>query len=148
MPGMAPAKVQHWAVRITRSQKKEATPHWDEESRSWIITLSEKIECGPLVHLLMGHETGRDYDNCTDGHEVTVVMRFRRGGYRQGMRPWKLRVTAEFDGGLVEVELNPADIMALLAKPTNPQGDGKAHGESAGTNKQQMNVKRTTVIRV
>lgn len=108
----------------------------------------EKSECDEFLHMLMHEETGENYDECTDGHTITVVLRFRRGGWRQGLRPWRLHARVDADNGLVNVAINPSDIMALLAKPTNPQGEGKAHAESSGNNKQQMQVKRTTVIRV
>lgn len=147
MPGPAPAKVQHWAVRLTHVQKETCAPVWDDEECAWIITVSEKAECSELLHMIMREETGDRYTECTDGHEIKVIIRFRRGGYRQGLRTWRQRTHADIDG-VMSVPINANDVLPLLAKPTNPQGSGKASGTAAGSNRQQMSVKRTTVIRV
>lgn len=61
---------------------------------------------------------------------------------------WKDSCDVSIDNGAVTAKININDVMSLLSKPTNPQGDGKAAGEASGSNKQRMSVKRTTVIRV
>ena len=147
MPGPAPAKVQHYARRLSFFQKQDVTPVWDEEEKKWIITITEKIKCDELIHLLLHEETGESYTDCSDGHDINVVFRFRRGGYRQGLRPWRMRAVTKVDS-VFELEISAGDIRSLLSQPTAPHGEGKASGEAAGSTKQQMNVKRTTVIRV
>jgi hypothetical protein len=140
--------VQHWAVRLSRTIKQELTPVWDAEARTWVISIEEDIACDDFLHSLMSDESGDSYSTCQAGkHHSTVLLRFRRGGFRQGLRPWKLRTTVNVDG-IMSFPIDPNVIMSLLAKPTDPQGDGKARTEASGSNRQQMRVKRTTVIRV
>lgn len=148
MPGVAPAKVQHMALKVSRAVGKECTPYWEEEAQTWVIALDETIECGDLIHMLLKHETGGNYSDCSEGHTSRVVLRFRRGAYRQGLRPWKDTCRVQLDDGAADFPVSMNQIMALLAKPTNPQGEGKASSEAPGSNKQQMSVKRSTVIRV
>lgn len=148
MPGIAPAKVQHIAIKISRSLKREVVPHWDEEAGSWIIAIDEELECTELLHELMAHETGECYHSCDAGHLSTVSVRFRPRGRRTGPRVWKDSCDVSIDDGAVTAKINMNDVMSLLSKPTNPQGDGKAASVASGSNKQQMSVKRTTVIRV
>jgi len=135
------------ALRITRSMKSECVPFWDEKSGGWVIELDESLECSELLHELMHRETGECYCSCTAGHNSKVRITFRRGAYRQGLRPWRDSCRLLVDD-VMDVVVDVNAIMSLLAKPTNPQGDGKAASEASGSNKQQMAVKKTTVIRV
>lgn len=147
MPGPAPAKVQHWALRLTRATGIDHVPVWDEGAGTWTLLVEEKTECNDLVHFLLKETDGNERHDCTEGHMIRVVLAFRRGPWRQGMRPWKLNARVQMDD-VFDGPFDPNKIMALLAKPTKPQGQGKASGESAGVVKEQMNVKKTTVIRV
>lgn len=140
--------MQHIALKISRSLKQEITPYWEEETESWVIAVDEDLECSDLLHHLMHDETGQEYRSCKDGHVSRVFIRFRQGSYWQGLRPWKDKCRLEIDDGAIDVPIDIGAVLSLLAKPTNPQGDGKAAGEASGSNKQQMSVKRTTVIRV
>lgn len=147
MPGPAPAKVQHWAARMRISTGQEYTPVWDEDKQTWVLTIPEHVECSDFLHGFLKQMSGECYHECTDGHSVEVVLSFRRGPWSQGVRRWRMRAVATLDGDFEE-ELDPSMIASLLAKPTNPKGEGKAHQEAPGSNKQQMSVKKTTVIRV
>lgn len=140
--------MQHIALKISRSLKQEITPYWEEETESWVIAVDEDLECSKLLHDLMADETGECYHSCKGGHVSRVFIRFRQGSYWQGLRPWKDKCRLEIDDGAIDVPIDIGAVLSLLAKPTNPQGDGKAAGEASGSNKQQMSVKRTTVIRV
>jgi hypothetical protein len=147
MPGPAPAKVQHLAAQLTATAKQEVTPIWDEETGTWRIQLEQPVECSSMIHYYLNHWTKKDYTGCEGGHTAIVRLTFRRGGRKQGIKVWKLRATVQLDD-LEEEAVPPSLIMKLLAKPTNPQGDGKVGGASEGSNKQAMSVKKTTVIRV
>lgn len=147
MAGIAPARVQHCAIRIKRASGEEYTPVWDEAASTWGITIEKHEECTDLLHQIMHGQTGEDYKDCTGGHEIVVTIRFRRGAYRQGLRPWRGRCRVAVDDAL-DLPVNFGEMMALLAKPTNPQGEGKKTTASADVPTQQMRTKKTTVIRV
>lgn len=147
MPGPAPAKVQHQSVRLSKALERDVSPVWNEEDQTWELAFEEEAVCGDLIHELLTHESKKCYHDCTTPHLMRVVMRYRLGGYRQGIRTWRLKARVRIDD-VFDCPLDASKIISLLAKPTNPQGDGKATGEAAGSNKQTMNVKKTTVIRV
>lgn len=146
MPGPAPSKVQHWALRLSKAMDQDVVPFWDEEKQEWRVEIEEHLECDEMVHWLLHQKTGKSYEDCKDGHKSRAMFRFRRRHY-QSAKAWHLLTRLKVDDEF-EMNLDPGMLLSLLSKPTNPQGDGKVRTEAHGSTKQQMSVKRTTVIRV
>ena len=147
MTRQMPAKVRHWVIRLYKPEKKIFVPVWDEEQRAWVITVEEEVKCGELLHWMLREETGEDYGDCSRKHSVRVVLRFRRRGVKAREGRWHLHARIAIDD-VYEGALDPRYVISLLSKPTNPQGQGKVPTQNRGDNRQQMSVKRTTVIRV
>lgn len=147
MPGPAPAKVQHLVVQVAAKTGEELTPVWDADTGTWTISVGNPAECSEMLHHWLFHETGADYTDCPGGHRVAATFTFRRSGYKYGVPVWKMHTVVQVDD-CKERKISPSLIMQFLAKPTKPLGDGKVSHASDGSNKQTMNVKKTTVIRV
>jgi hypothetical protein len=148
MPGPAPAKVQHLAIQLRVKTGQEITPVWDEEGQQWSMELTQTLDCTTDTHKALEAATEKCYCNCTeDNHTCKAKLVFRSKGRRHSGKRWLTKGYVSIDGQF-EILIPVGVIMSLLSKPTNPQGEGKAAGESAGSNKQAMNVRRTTVIRV
>lgn len=147
MPGPAPAKVQHIAIKISVKTQSEVTPIWDEDTGRWIIELTETQNCDKYNHALLEWETDKSYEDCDKGkHAFAFRIVFRQVG-KKCARRWKTRGYVSFDDE-VEIAIPVGRILSLLSSPTNPTGDGKVASAAEGSNKQNMDVKRTTVIRV
>jgi hypothetical protein len=144
---IAPAIVQHMARFLSTKTKSNVEWKQDPDADTWSIHLGGEIECCDSLHTLLAKKTGESYDNCTAGHhDLKAEIKYRRVGKKSSNR-WKGKTRVWFDNTLLEgVDSNK--IFSLLAKPTNPLGEGKVSSKADGSNKQTMSVKKSTVIRV
>lgn len=149
MPGVAPAKVQHHAIKMSRVVKREITPYWDESS-GWVLAIEEETGCDRLLHSLTPDHPD-DYTMCPDvcdkgKHSVRFTVTYTRRSGKSGLAHWRSRGRAEFDN-MEPVDVSFSVILSMLSTPTNPQGDGKVTSTPAAP--RQMNVRsRTTISRV
>lgn len=149
MPGMAPAKVQHNAIRLSRSRKEEVTPYWDDDRNAWLIPIDARMECSQEMHSLMD-EGGCSHcaaKNCdAENHTVHVEFRFTRRGSKRGPGRWIGAASVSVDGAPSH-QVPVGVVMSMLAKPTNPQGDGKVTTSSDIIHTMPVRS-RTTITRV
>lgn len=140
-----PAKIQHLMLVLSARFNQKTEPTLDSDTNTWSIKLEEELECNDMLHNLLADESGKSYDHCTAGqHNLKIEWEFRQVGGKSARR-WKSRAYVLIDN--FNWNIDPNLIMSLLSKPTNPQGEGKARGESAGSNKQAASIKKAAVMR-